>query len=112
MPLPDICLTALNLRHEEQDQAREVAGAVWQDFGFVFTTRWGTPIEPRNFNRSFHARTPATPAGRFLAALDVHPRVAMQILRHSKISITMEIYTEVPEASTRDALRTLGESLG
>ncbi len=36
----------------------------------------------------------------------------MQILRHSKISITMEIYTEVPEASTRDALRTLGESLG
>ncbi len=36
----------------------------------------------------------------------------MQILRHSKISITMEIYTEVPEASTRDALRKLGESLG
>ena len=34
--------------------------------------------------------------GSLLAALDVHPRVAMQILRHSKIAITMEIYTEVP----------------
>ena len=36
----------------------------------------------------------------------------MQILWHSKISITMEIYTEVPDASTREALRWLGESLG
>ena len=32
--------------------------------------------------------------GTLLAALDVHPRVAMQILRHSRISVTMEIYTE------------------
>jgi len=90
----------------------------------VFTTRWGTPIEPRNFNRSFHARCASAgvrrirvhdtrhTCGSLLAALDVHPRVAMQILRHSKISITMEIYTEVPDASTREALRRLGERLG
>ena len=31
-----------------------------------------------------------------LAALDVHPRVVMRILRHSKIAVTMEVYTEVP----------------
>ena len=30
--------------------------------------------------------------GSLLAALDVHPRVAMPILAHSKIAITMEIY--------------------
>jgi hypothetical protein len=47
-----------------------------------------------------------------LAALDVHPRVAMQILRHSKIAVTMEIYTEIPSAATRDALRKLGRWLG
>jgi len=35
----------------------------------------------------------------------------MQILSHSKIGITMEIYTEVPDAGTREALRRLGESL-
>ena len=46
--------------------------------------------------------------GPLLAALGVHPRVAMQILRHSKIAITMEIYTEVPDARTREALRALG----
>ena len=50
--------------------------------------------------------------GSLLAALDVHPRVAMQILRHSKIAVTMEIYTEVPSADTRAALRKLGQWLG
>jgi hypothetical protein len=36
----------------------------------------------------------------------------MKILRHSKIAVTMEIYTEVPSAATRDALRRLGQWLG
>jgi integrase len=50
--------------------------------------------------------------GSLLAALDTHPRVAMQILRHSKIAVTMEIYTEIPSAASRDALRKLGRWLG
>ena len=36
----------------------------------------------------------------------------MQILRHSKIAITMEIYTEVVSSATREALAKLGERLG
>lgn len=28
--------------------ARLRAGSLWQETGLVFTTRWGTPIEPRN----------------------------------------------------------------
>ncbi|MER5582160.1 hypothetical protein ABT090_10950 [Streptomyces asoensis] len=47
-----------------------------------------------------------------LAALDVHPRIAMQILRHSEIAVTMEVYTHVPSADTRRALRKLGKALG
>ena len=47
-----------------------------------------------------------------LAALDVHPRVAMQILRHSRIAVTMEIYTEATSEGTRAALRKLGDILG
>jgi hypothetical protein len=50
--------------------------------------------------------------GSLLAALEVHPRVAMQILRHSKIALTMEIYTEVPSAATRAALKKFGRWLG
>jgi hypothetical protein len=43
--------------------------------------------------------------------LDVHPRVAMRILRHSKIAVTMEIYTGAPSDATRDALRKLSDWL-
>src|ERR1700733_2858673 len=49
--------------------------------------------------------------GSLLSALDVHPRIAMQILRHSRISMTMEIYTQVPDQATRDALGKLSDWL-
>ena len=49
--------------------------------------------------------------GSLLAALDVHPRIAMAILRHSRIALTMEIYTQVPDNVTRDALRRLSDWL-
>jgi integrase len=124
LPLIDLCVAALKLRKEQQDADRERAGNAWIETGLVFTTRHGTPIEPRNFSRSFDrcivkAGVPRTnvhgtrkTCGSLLAALDVHPRVAMQILRHSKIAVTMEIYTEVPSAATRDALKKLGQWLG
>ena len=123
LPLPDLCVTALKLRRQRQDADRERAGDAWIDTGLVFTTRHGTPIEPRNFTRSFDRRIVRAKVSRItvhgarktcgslLAALEVHPRVAMQILRHSKIAITMEIYTEVPSAATRAALKKLGRWL-
>ena len=46
-----------------------------------------------------------------LVALDVHPRVATAVLRHSRIALTMEVYSVVSAQSTRDALRQLGGHL-
>jgi integrase len=124
LPLPELCVAALKLRRDQQDTDRSRADGAWVDTGLVFTTRHGTAVEPRNFSRSFdrcirRARVPRITVhgtrktcGSLLAALDVHPRVAMQILRHSKIAVTMEIYTEVPSAATRAALRKLGQWLG
>jgi hypothetical protein len=37
--------------------------------------------------------------------------VAIQILRHSQIAMTMEVYSEVPTAKTRSALKRLGRQL-
>ena len=47
-----------------------------------------------------------------LVALDVHPRVAMAIMRHSKIAVTMDIYAQVSSESARAALQALGDRLG
>ena len=89
----------------------------------MFTTRYGTPIEPRNFNRSWDARCAKAGVrkitvhdgrrrcGTLLADLDGHPRVAMQILRHAQFSLTMEIYTLASSTATRAALKRLGDSL-
>lgn len=57
LPLPDICIAALRLRKAEEAHAKEVAGAAWQGDKLIFTTKWGTPIEPRNFNRSWDAHS-------------------------------------------------------
>lgn len=122
LPLPDICIRALEHRRQVEARYRSAAPA-WHQSGLVLTTRLGTPVEPRNFHRAFVERTkragvPATPVhltrkacASLLVALDVHPRVAMQILRHSKIAVTMEVYAEVVSSSTQDALRRLGEQL-
>jgi integrase len=47
-----------------------------------------------------------------LAALDVHPRVAKRILRYAQIDVTMNVYTEVSDAKTLQALKRLGKQLG
>jgi len=46
-----------------------------------------------------------------LAALDVHPRVAMEVLRHAESSVTLEIYTMVSSQETREALKRLSDRL-
>jgi integrase len=124
LPLVDICVVALKVRKEAQDIARQQAGEAWQDVdNLVFTTRHGTPVEPRNFNRAWDARVALARVPRItvhdarrtcaslLVDLDVHPRIAMQILRHADFSITMEVYSQVTSKATRDALKKLGESL-
>ena len=123
LPLPGICATALRLRADQQAQDRATADGAWQETGLVFTTTYGTPYEPRNFARHFALRcskagvrpirvhdTRRTCAS-LLVALNVHPRVAMQILRHSQIAVTMDIYSEVPSEATQEALQRLGQSL-
>ena len=123
LPMPAICVTALRHRNDQQDEAKAATGSAWQGGKLIFTTRNGTPVDPRNFNRSWDARcTKASvrkitvhdarrTCGSLLADLDVHPRVAMAILRHARFSITMEIYTQVSSAATREALKRLGDSL-
>ncbi len=125
LPLPAICVAALRRSSGVREEWRSVAGAAWDDHwitgGLVLTTRYGGAVEPRNFYRSFQSRCRAAgvrpvtvhstrhTCASLLAALDVHPRVAMQILRHSQIAVTMNVYTETYSKDTTEALRRLGE---
>ncbi|MEU2215219.1 site-specific integrase [Streptomyces rimosus] len=125
LPLPALCLKALRMRRAQQTGDRKAAGDLWQDDrGLVFTTKYGTPIEPGNLTRMFALR--ARRAGlrviplrntrhtcsSLLVALKVHPKVAQRILRHSQIAMTMEVYAEASEEEVRAALGQLSEAMG
>jgi integrase len=125
LPLPALCLKALRMRRAQQHGDRKAAGDLWQDDrGLVFTTKYGTPIEPGNLTRMFALR--ARRAGlrviplrntrhtcsSLLVALKVHPKIAQRILRHSQIAMTMEVYAAASDEEVRAALGQLSEAMG
>jgi integrase len=124
LPLLPVALTVLDLRRHAQAADRAELGRAWQDNGLVFTTKTGRPVEPRNLVRSSHRicaahslrdievhhlrHTTAT----LLKNLRVPARDAQIILGHSRLAITLEIYTHEDRQAHRDALGRISEALG
>ncbi|MFJ9093411.1 MULTISPECIES: site-specific integrase [Streptomyces] len=116
VPLPAMCIAPLRWHRMRQAEAKARAGEAWQEGGHVFVTRTGRPVEPRNVYRSF--TRVAESAGlrvirlhdarhgcaTILTAAGVAPRVVMEILGHSQISITMDVYTHVVQDTQREAI--------
>ncbi|MFF0124128.1 tyrosine-type recombinase/integrase [Streptomyces mirabilis] len=116
LPLPAMCIAPLRWHRMRQVAAKQRAGESWDDGGYVFATRNGRPVEPRNMYRSF--TRVAESAGlrvirlhdarhgcaTLLTAAGVAPRVVMEILGHSQISITMDVYTHVVQDTQREAI--------
>jgi integrase len=106
LPLPAICVTAP--RGHQQRHAAD-ADRSWKGASLIFITAHGTPIEPRNFNRYWDRRCDLAgvrritvhdarrTCGSLLADLDVHPRVAMQILRHHDGDLHAGVFGGDPE---------------
>lgn len=123
IPLPDVCRTAL--REHGKRQAGEVAeaGDEWHDSGLVFTTKVGTPIEPDNLRRSWEPlrRAAGLEGVRFhdirhtcvtlLLNLGIAPNTVMEIVGHSHIGVTMEIYAHASLEEKRKALERLDGQL-
>ncbi|PSM41746.1 site-specific integrase [Streptomyces dioscori] len=126
LPLPEFCARALRERRELQDLERRIVGDGWdqkpgQDL--VFSSERGGPIDPMGFSRSFErlvkragvrritVRLARHTCGTLLAFLKVHPKVAQAILRHSQISMTMDVYTHVVGDGEREAVALLAELL-
>ncbi|MFE5683956.1 tyrosine-type recombinase/integrase [Streptomyces sp. NPDC056512] len=116
LPLPAICVAPLRWQRLRQAALRERAGDRWTESDYVFTTRTGRPIEPRNVYRSFtrvagnaglrvirlHDARHGTAT--LLTAAGVAPRVVMEILGHSQIAVTMNVYTHVVQDTQREAV--------
>lgn len=89
----------------------------------AFTTAAGTPIEPRNFVRTwwglckkagvrvirFHDQRHTTST--LLAELGVQPKVAQKILGHASYITTMSIYTHARQEDKEKAISLIGAAL-
>ncbi|NTU84676.1 MAG: site-specific integrase [Chloroflexales bacterium] len=114
--LPPTLLAMLRAHHERQALQRTVAPR-WTDSGLVFTSSVGTAIEPSDLSRAFKKvlkRAELSEDFRFhdlrhacatfLIVMGAHPRVVMEILGHSQIGTTMNIYAHVLPRIQRDAV--------
>ena len=116
------------MRHLRQHRLRQTerklaAGAQWHDSGLVFCSRIGTPMEPRNLDRSWHALRGSVDLdwlrlhdlrhalATFMIAAGSDPRTVMKILGHSQISLTMNTYAHVLPDVEREAIDRVARSL-
>jgi integrase len=110
--------------HERnQDNERVFAGDLWEENNMIFSTPHGKPIEPRNLLRIFKKllKEASLPEIRFhdlrhtAASLmlqeGIHPKIVQERLGHSRISLTLDIYSHVLPAMQQEAAAKLDELL-
>jgi integrase len=115
--LPGIVLDALRAHRTRQLEDRLLAGSRWRDDprGLVFTTTVGTPMDGIAVTRRFQAVLAGAGLRRqrfhdlrhacasLLLARGVAPRVVMETLGHSQMSLTLNTYSHVIPALGRAA---------
>lgn len=124
VPLSPAVVTMLRKHRTEQKAERLRAGNQWQDSGLVFTTEFGGPVDPRNLLRVVEAA--AETAGvdgvgvhtlRHSIAVGwlesgVHIKAVADLLGHSSISITGDIYGHTTDNAARGAVDGWSGALG
>ena len=121
--LPTAALLALREERRRQERLRSFAGRDWADLDLVFATQMGLPLDPDNMRRDFkkmlaESRAPAIrfhdlrhSAATLLLAEGVHPRVVMEMLGHSQISVTLNTYSHVIPPLMREAANAMDRVL-
>lgn len=117
-------VAALGEHAARQRDEREVAGELWADCGLIFTTRIGTPIDPDNFAKRFvqlcktaglghwHPHEARHSAASVMLAQGVPLEVVSEVLGHSSIYITKDVYGHLVEGAKRDAAERMASAFG
>jgi integrase len=122
IPIPPVVLKVLRERKERQAAEIEQAPA-WVDPDLVFTTRAGTPIEPRNVNRAWSAlcrrvgvegarvHSLRHSAATWLYEEGVEMKDIQHALRHSRLATTSEIYAHLTKRTQARAAAAMDGAL-
>ena len=122
--LPLFAVTALRKHRLRQNEERLLAGSKWRDSGHIFTTTIGTALDPDKITKTFKSilKKAGLRDQRFhdlrhccatlLLAQGLPPRLIMETLGHSQISLTMNTYSHVSPAFQREAASAMEGLLG
>ena len=121
--LPQFVLDILKGHRTAQLEARLRTGAAWQDRGLVFCSAQGGFMRPDDLVKSFQRvlERVGLPHLRFhdlrhsaatiLLTMGVHPKVVQELLGHSQISMTMDIYSHTLPTMQQEAIGKLNAIL-
>jgi integrase len=116
VPLGLVLSKILREHRVRQAAERMASGRRWQDLDLVFATLSGTPLEPNDISKHFPKLCDAAGLRRIrlhdlrhtcaslLLAQGHSPRVVMEILGHSSLDVTMNIYAHVRLEAQREAI--------
>ena len=122
--LPQFVVESLKQHRTRQLEARLKAGKVWQERNLVFCNQKGEFLDPSNLLKMFHKllAKAGLPDVRFhdlrhsaatiLLNLGVHPKVVQELLGHSQIGMTMDIYSHVLPTMQRAAMDSWDRTFG
>jgi len=114
---------ALEGHARSQACQREAAGGAWVEHGLVFASSVGTPIDPDNFAKAFvrlakdaglghwHPHEARHSAASVMLAQGVPLEVVSEVLGHSSIYITKDVYGHLSEGMKRDAAERMAAAL-
>lgn len=113
-------IEVLKNHKKKQNEIKLILGQTYQDNGFVFCTDDGKPLDPDNFSKHFQRilKRAGIPKSRFhntrhtfaTLALEagVELKTVQEILGHSSISITGDIYSHVTAKMQEEAANKVG----
>ena len=123
--LPELAVTALVEHCQRQAAEREQQGSRWEEQDLVFPSTVGGPLDPHNLReRRFYPLLDRAglPRIRFhdlrhscatlLLSEGVHPKIVSDLLGHSQIGITLDLYSHVTATMQAVAAEAMGQLLG
>jgi len=118
--LTTVAVDALRRHRAHQLEERLQLGTAWEDNDLVFANEVGRPMEAGNLiRRSFHPllERAGLPRIRFhdlrhtaatlMLGRAVHPKVVAEMLGHSQIAVTLDLYSHVTPTMQRQATEAL-----
>jgi integrase len=123
--LTQLAVTALRKHRIAQAEERLRLAGGWTDLDLVFPNEIGRPLEASNLLRRSFAPLQLRAGGPRLRFHDlrhtaatlmlgrgVHPKVVSEMLGHSQISVTLDLYSHVSATMQREATAALDAALG